>query len=71
MLESEAKTKWCPFVRLSAGNNATYDQRKPLHAYCITDECIAWVPGIEEGTGSCGLCMVVCSVHGSSILPMP
>ena len=69
MLESEAKTKWCPFVRLSAGNNATYDHRKLLQSNCITDECIAWHPGIEEGTGSCGLCMVVCAAYGSHLFP--
>ena len=54
MTEDEAKTKWCPFVRIvnfvSEDNNAwatnqgkqSRTPEEPLATHCIASACMAW-----------------------------
>ena len=63
MTEEEAKTKWCPFIRLTAsGGSEWHTNRDPslpsspsdTQAYrCIASACMAWrvaqVGRVEEG----------------------
>lgn len=70
MMEQDAKTKWCPFVRMAlvqgmAGNrtaNMTPDGEgyANIHAEtrCIGSECMAWVRlpvPVAISDGDCGL----------------
>ena len=49
MTEDEAKTKWCPFVRVS-GTGGEWHTNRPSHAdvdakpfdHCIGSACMAW-----------------------------
>lgn len=67
LTEEQAKTKWCPFVRLSGQPN-TFNRADPMeHLYCIASACMAWrwagyrpvpsqnVPNQNEAHGYCGL----------------
>jgi hypothetical protein len=70
MLESKAKTKWCPFARsLPSGSTAAVN-RTPKGApvgRCLASDCMAWRKGEPEGhyvgdvylgyasAGECGL----------------
>ena len=44
MKESEAKTKWCPFVRLTDdfGDNRPSGGAAETFLTCIGSECMAW-----------------------------
>ena len=62
MTRDEAKTKWCPMVRVSFGptgetlsNRLEYER---LVVTCIPDDCACWVKSQEvgkENEGRCGL----------------
>ena len=68
--EEEAKTKWCPMVRLfpvkeTSGKNCIDNRGSNYDLYCLSSDCMMWVwePPIEttiigEGyiqKGYCGL----------------
>ena len=65
MIESEAKTKWCPMARISGdGQGYWYSTRdsKPNKSrmYCLGPQCACWVDtgyddDEKERTGRCGL----------------
>jgi len=71
LTEEEAKTKWCPMVRLHAGNGAVCnvysDGDIPEFSNCIASDCMMWrekkeVTDMEDGRetklrfhGYCGL----------------
>ena len=68
MLESEAKTKWCPMARLtgvaSGGLSMLVSNRdsepNKFRQYCIGPQCACWVDtgyddAAKERTGRCGL----------------
>ena len=69
MLESEARTKWCPMVRLIAvaSNGATMlhinrDNNPDIspRLFCLGQHCACWVDtgyddAAKERTGRCGL----------------
>lgn len=65
MTPEEAKTKWCPMVRMGSGGGNTANNRwedgEILHAmHCIGPDCMAWrwIPGMQEAGfkpgGYCG-----------------
>lgn len=63
MTEEQAKTKWCPFVRLTASQGEWHTSRDPslpsapddTQAYrCIASACMAWRSRHPEN-GYCGL----------------
>lgn len=70
--EEEARTRWCPFVRVEGSNrvlNMKTDgfTNAPQPFHCIASECMAWrevhVGHLKAGTGAalanhgyCGLC---------------
>lgn len=64
LTETEARKKWCPFVRLSDIGYPAFNREKrhahdpelnPENCGCIASECMAWrwVDGYE--LGFCGL----------------
>jgi len=66
MTVDEAKTKWCPMVRMSetvedrnASNCTVCRSRNPQFARCIGPECAVWrlytYNGAAGGSGECGL----------------
>ena len=68
MLESEAKTKWCPMARLtgvaSGGDSLWISNRDDNHnlarMYCLGPVCACWVDtgyddAAKERTGRCGV----------------
>jgi len=65
MKESETKTKWCPFVRMSpqsAINNRGDNHPNAGNVNCIGSQCMAWRWGFREDdkdaeitSGYCGL----------------
>ena len=60
MTEQEAKTKWCPMIRSSAGIESncatnTYDESY-THPSCIASDCMMWRWTDSPHTkGYCGL----------------
>jgi len=67
--EEVAKTKWCPFIRITAaqiteGHVVTTNRGEILNynninnTLCIASKCIAWEYNIDKeiGTGYCTLC---------------
>ena len=61
MLESEAKTKWCPMYRDSGewGTNRNYQSRNE-DSSCLANQCACWVDDghndkAGEREGHCGL----------------
>lgn len=64
MKETDALTKWCPFVRTlddgaGASNRGTFRATK-VGFQCIGAECMAWryFEPKEKGLGYCGLATV-------------
>lgn len=64
MLESEAKTKWCPMTRLTADNGNWFDNRVgnngKVVGNCLSSDCACWIDtGYDmdagERIGRCGL----------------
>ena len=69
MLESQAKTKWCPMARLTAvasnGGSSLWqsnrdNNRDKARIFCLGPDCACWVDtGYDmdagERTGRCGL----------------
>ena len=68
MTESEAKTKWCPMVRLSTlgGGNVVFNASENQRAHCVGSDCMMWreynyevwnedAPPKKTGIGYCGL----------------
>ena len=68
MLESEAKTKWCPMVRLTvvASNGASMlhinrdNEQDNSRLFCLGSLCACWVDtgyddAAKERTGRCGV----------------
>ena len=68
MLESEAKTKWCPMARLTAvaSNGATMlhinrdNKSDTSRLFCLGPDCACWVDtgyddAAKERVGRCGL----------------
>lgn len=67
MRESEAKTKWCPMVRVLIGpENSAWQSRMitnradipagPQDCLCIGSACMMWEPSKTfNGGGDCGL----------------
>lgn len=67
MTEEEAKTKWCPFVRVAAGMRDLAYNRAPndspiKHTACIGSACMAWREthrvtdaNVDPRDGYCGL----------------
>lgn len=64
MTEEEAKTKWCPHVRVigideeGPGNSWNCEEVKPMGSSCIASGCMAWRwinPDSETPDGYCGL----------------
>ena len=61
MLESEAKTKWCPMARLTAHKGEWHDNRNGMCQFsCIGSSCACWVDTgyndkAGEREGHCGL----------------
>ncbi len=54
----DAKTKWCPFVRISTGSHIIVANRNKPETQCKGTGCMAWVAvGTyqHEQTGRCGL----------------
>lgn len=51
MTEDEAKTKWCPHVRLSGRDNRA-DGAQPQAVTCIGSACMAWRAIREEVSGT-------------------
>ena len=56
MIESEAKTKWCPFAQIDGMNR--YPNGKPA-TRCVGSDCMTWrhtnESGVDGITGYCGL----------------
>ena len=68
MIESEAKTKWCPMARLTAvaSNGSSLWQsnrdnnRDRARFFCLGPDCACWVDtgyddAAKERTGRCGV----------------
>lgn len=69
MLETEAKTKWCPFARVPQDYNVSYGETQLMVVAvnrsgeglpigeCIGSKCMAWRSDHTEGNGHgyCGL----------------
>lgn len=67
MIEAEAKTKWCPFVRITWNDmhgelEFNRSERLPDATRCIGSACMAWRRGRAlgenpdpSGNGFCGL----------------
>lgn len=71
MTEDEAKTKWCPHVRVvlvtkRGGTNHPYNRyfledkkdpiNNPVDARCIASDCMAWRWFSEDYKGTGGYC---------------
>ena len=64
MIESEAKTKWCPFESNNIGTTIHYNTI-PNASYCLGSQCMAWrwsdhkgnpcQANEHKGYGYCGL----------------
>jgi hypothetical protein len=59
MTPEQAKTKWCPYVRLTVWIEArgVTDNRTDdvLKTRCLADGCMAWRQYGADGHGYCGL----------------
>ena len=65
MLETEAKTKWCPFARSAQwidtdtrvviNREPGVDYRFPMQCRCLGSTCMAWQKMITPEHGYCGL----------------
>ena len=59
MTRDEAKTKWCPMVRVSFRSiGDAFSNRLKFKLNCISDDCACWVKSQEvgkENEGRCGL----------------
>jgi hypothetical protein len=63
MTEEEAKTKWCPFARLTfstegfaAGNRFDDCAWAEKRALCIGSDCMAWRWSVKDYPGEGGFC---------------
>ena len=48
LLEDRARSRWCPFSRISSANRDNEGQPLP-GCFCIADKCMAY----DMGTGGC------------------
>lgn len=58
MTEEEAKTKWCPMVRIN-GNAMDYILNRKAsdrHSYCIGSACMMWRENVDYLPGPHGYC---------------
>jgi hypothetical protein len=49
LTEEQAKTKWCPYVRVSMGPNR--NQKAETHLTCLASNCMAWRSVWSETAG--------------------
>ena len=52
MTEEQAKTKWCPMVRVGDGSGCNRNHLFESYDKCIASDCMMWVPERRSKEGS-------------------